>query len=108
MTVIINGAVCNLTEQTAVGILYPDFAWCKTLAQARKEQEASKRAEQELWNISDYDVFSVKSHTVPQIITFIAVLQASFYTYIIPHLACFVKPFWCLLYAYGSLPTRLP
>lgn len=58
MKVIINGAVCDLTEQTAVGILYPDFAWCKTLAQARREQEASKRAEQELWNISDYDVFS--------------------------------------------------
>ena len=58
MKVIINGAVCNLTEQAAVGILYPDFAWCKTLAQARKEQEASKRVEQELWNISDYDVFS--------------------------------------------------
>lgn len=58
MKVTICGAVCDLTEQTAVGILYPDFAWCKTLAQARREQEASKQAEQELWNISDYDVFS--------------------------------------------------
>lgn len=42
MRVIINGAVCDLREQTAIGILYPDFAWCKTLTQARMEQEASK------------------------------------------------------------------
>ena len=49
MKVIINGAVCNLTEQTAVGILYPEYAWCNTLEQARKEQQASKKAEQELW-----------------------------------------------------------
>ena len=58
MKVIINGAVCDIREATAIAVLYPDFAWCKTLAQARREQEASKRAEQELWNIADYDVFS--------------------------------------------------
>lgn len=58
MRVIIQGAVCDISEATAIAVLYPDFAWCKTLAQARREQEASKRAEQELWNISDYDVFS--------------------------------------------------
>ena len=58
MKVVIQGAVCDISEATAIAVLYPDFAWCKTLAQARREQEASKRAEQELWNISDYDVFS--------------------------------------------------
>ena len=58
MKVIICGAVCDIREKTAVGILYPDFAWCNTLEQARKEQQASKKAEQELWSIKDYDVFS--------------------------------------------------
>lgn len=58
MQMIINGARCDITEKTAVAVMYPDRPWCKTLAQAQAEEEADRRAEENLWSIEDYDVFS--------------------------------------------------
>lgn len=58
MKIIIQGAVCDISETTAIAVLYPDYAWCDTLEQARKQQQADKQAETDLWSIEDYDVFS--------------------------------------------------
>jgi hypothetical protein len=58
MKMIINGARCDITEQTALAVMYPNRPWCKTLAQAKAEEEAERRAYENLWNIEDYDVFS--------------------------------------------------
>ena len=58
MKMIINGARCDITEKTAVAVLFPHRPWCKTLAQAQAEEDAERRAEKALWDIEDYDVFS--------------------------------------------------
>ena len=58
MKIVIKGANCYLTEKTAIAVLYPNYAWCKTLAEAKANAEADKRAEEDLWSIEDYDVFS--------------------------------------------------
>jgi len=58
MRVIIQGAVCDISEATAIAVLYPDYAWCDTLEQARKQQQQDRQAEADLWSIKDYDVFS--------------------------------------------------
>jgi hypothetical protein len=58
MKMIIKGVRCDITEKTAIAVLYPDYAWCKTLAQAQAEEEADRRIKEDLWNIQDYDVFS--------------------------------------------------
>lgn len=58
MKMVINGARCNITEKTALAVMYPHRPWCKTLAQAMAEEEADRRREEDLWSIEDYDVFS--------------------------------------------------
>ena len=58
MKIIIKGVRCDITEKTALAVLYPHRPWCKTLAQAVVEEEQDRRAEEDLWNIEDYDVFS--------------------------------------------------
>lgn len=58
MKLVIKGAYCDITEKTALAVLYPHRSWCTTLAQAEAEEEADRRLEQELWAIEDYDVFS--------------------------------------------------
>ena len=58
MKVIIKGVRCDISEKTALAVLYPHRPWCKTLAQAVVEEEQDRRAEEELWAIEDYDVFS--------------------------------------------------
>lgn len=58
MKMVINGAHCNITEKTALAVMYPHRPWCKTLAQAMAEEEADRRREEDLWSIEDYDVFS--------------------------------------------------
>jgi hypothetical protein len=63
MRVIIQGAVCNISEATAIAVLYPDYAWCDTLEQARKQQEQDQRiakefdAMMEQLYVEDYEVF---------------------------------------------------
>ena len=58
MKVIIKGVRCDITEKTALAVLYPQYPWCKTLAQAVAEEERDRRLQEELWSIQDYDVFS--------------------------------------------------
>jgi hypothetical protein len=58
MKVIIQGARCDISEATAIAVLYPDYVWCDTLEQARKQQQQDQQAEANLWSIEDYDVFS--------------------------------------------------
>ena len=58
MNMVINGARCDITEKTAVAVMFPHRPWCKTLAQAQAEEDAERRAEENLWTIEDYDVFS--------------------------------------------------
>ena len=58
MKMVINGACCNITEKTALAVMYPHRPWCKTLTQAMAEEEADRRREEDLWSIEDYDVFS--------------------------------------------------
>ena len=58
MKIVIKGVTCYLTEKTAIAVLYPNYAWCKTFAEAQANAEADKRAEEDLWAIEDYDVFS--------------------------------------------------
>ena len=58
MKMIINGARCDITEKTAVAVMFPNRPWCKTLAQAQAEEDAERRAYDSLWAIEDYDVFS--------------------------------------------------
>ena len=58
MKMIINGVRCDITEKTALAVLYPHRPWCKTLAQAEFEEERDRRIEEDLWSIEDYDVFS--------------------------------------------------
>ena len=58
MKMIIKGARCDITEKTALAVLYPHRPWCKTLAQAVVEEERDRQAEEDLWSIEDYDVFS--------------------------------------------------
>ena len=58
MKMIINGARCDITEKTAVAVMFPHCPWCKTLAQAEFEEERDRRIEKDLWSIEDYDVFS--------------------------------------------------
>ena len=58
MKMVINGAHCNITEKTALAVMYPHRPWCKTLAQAMAEEEADRRREEDLWSIENYDVFS--------------------------------------------------
>jgi hypothetical protein len=58
MKMIINGVRCDITEKTAVAVMFPHRPWCKTLAQAQAEEEADRRAEKALWDIPDYDTFS--------------------------------------------------
>ena len=58
MKMIINNARCDITEKTAVAVLFPHRPWCKTLAQAQAEEDAECRAYENLWGIEDYDVFS--------------------------------------------------
>ena len=58
MKMVINGARCNITEKTALAVMYPHRPWCKTLTQAMAEEEADRRREEDLWSIEDYDVFS--------------------------------------------------
>ena len=58
MKIIIKGVRCNISEETALAVLYPHRPWCKTLAQAVAEEERDRRLQEELWNIEDYDVFS--------------------------------------------------
>lgn len=58
MKMIINGVRCDITEKTAIAVLYPHRPWCKTLAQAAFEEERDRHIEEDLWAIEDYDVFS--------------------------------------------------
>lgn len=58
MKMVINGARCDITEKTAVAVMFPHRPWCKTLAQAQAEEERDRRIEEDLWGIEDYDVFS--------------------------------------------------
>ena len=58
MKMVINGARCDITEKTAVAVMFPHRPWCKTLAQAQAEEDAERRAYENLWGIEDYDVFS--------------------------------------------------
>ena len=58
MKMIINGVRCDITEKTAVAVMFPHRPWCTTLAQAQAEEDAERRAEDNLWAIEDYDVFS--------------------------------------------------
>ena len=58
MKMIINVARCDITEKTAVAVMFPHRPWCKTLAQAQAEEDAERRAEKALLDIEDYDVFS--------------------------------------------------
>ena len=58
MKIIINGACCDITEKTAVAVMFPHRPWCKTLSQAQAEEDAERRAYESLWAIEDYDVFS--------------------------------------------------
>ena len=58
MKMIIKGAYCNISEKTAVAVMFPHRPWCKTLAQAQAEEDAERRVEENLWAIEDYDVFS--------------------------------------------------
>ena len=58
MKMVINGVRCDITEKTALAVLYPHRPWCKTLAQAVFEEERDRRIEEDLWSIEDYDVFS--------------------------------------------------
>jgi hypothetical protein len=58
MKMVINGARCNITEKTALAVMYPHRPWCKTLAEAMAEEEADRRRKEDLWSIEDYDVFS--------------------------------------------------
>ena len=58
MKMIINGVRCDITEKTAVAVMFPHRPWCKTLAQAEFEEERDRRIEEDLWSIEDYDVFS--------------------------------------------------
>lgn len=58
MKMIIKGVRCDITEQTAIAVLYPDYAWCKSFAQAEVLAEQDRRIKEDLWNIQDYDVFS--------------------------------------------------
>ena len=58
MKMIINGVRCDITEKTALAVLYPHRPWCKTLAQAKMQEEQDRLAQERLWDIADYDVFS--------------------------------------------------
>ena len=58
MKMVINGVRCDITEKTALAVLYPHRPWCETLAQAEFEEERDRRIEEDLWSIEDYDVFS--------------------------------------------------
>lgn len=58
MKIIIKGVRCDITEKTAIAVLYPDYAWCKSFAQAEALAEQDRRIKEDLWNIQDYDVFS--------------------------------------------------
>ena len=58
MKMIINGARCDITEKTAVAVMFPHRPRCKTLAQAQAEEDAERRAYESLWAIEDYNVFS--------------------------------------------------
>ena len=58
MKMVINGARCNITEKTALAVMYPDYAWCESFSKAQALAEADRRREEDLWSIEDYDVFS--------------------------------------------------
>lgn len=58
MKMIIKGAHCDITEKTAIAVLYPDYAWCESFAKAEALAEQDRRIKEDLWNIQDYDVFS--------------------------------------------------
>ena len=58
MKMIINGVRCDITEKTAVAVMYPHRPWCKTLAQAQAEEKAERKAQESLDSITDYDVYS--------------------------------------------------
>lgn len=58
MKIIIKGVRCDVTEKTAIAVLYPDYTWCKSFAQAEALAEQDRRIKEDLWNIQDYDVFS--------------------------------------------------
>lgn len=58
MKMIIKGVRCDITEKTAIAVLYPDYTWCKSFAEAVALAEQDRRTEEDLWNIQDYDVFS--------------------------------------------------
>ena len=58
MKIMIKGARCDSSEKTAVKVLYPQYPWCKTLAQAQAEETAERKAQESLDSITDYDVYS--------------------------------------------------
>ena len=58
MKIVIKGVRCNISEKTAVKVLYPQYPWCKTLAQAQAEETAERKAQESLDSITDYDVYS--------------------------------------------------
>ena len=58
MKIMIKGVRCNINEKTAVKVLYPQYPWCKTLAQAQAEETAERKAQESLDSITDYDVYS--------------------------------------------------
>ena len=58
MKMVINGVRCDITEKTAIAVLFPHRPWCKTLAQAQAEETAERKAQESLDSITDYDVYS--------------------------------------------------
>ena len=58
MKMIIKGVYCNISEKTALTVLYPHRPWCKSLAQAEMEEEQDRHLAKELDAITDYDVYS--------------------------------------------------
>lgn len=58
MKLIIKGVRCDITEKTALAVLYPHRPWCETLAQAEREEERERLVQERLDDITDYDVYS--------------------------------------------------
>lgn len=58
MKIVICGAYCDITEKTALAVFYPHKPWCKTLAEAKAEEEAENRILAQLDEIDDYDIYS--------------------------------------------------
>lgn len=62
MKIVIKGVTCYITERTAIEVLYPDYAHCKTLVEAKAMAESDERsfanAERLLATTTDYDFYS--------------------------------------------------